>query len=133
MNLFQTGPVTLASGAESAYKVECDVLAEADWVGLAAIAKARGLLPARFGPVLGVPAGGYGFAHALERYRTPASPVVLVADDVWTTGGSMAKFIAAYFPAGPDYTPPVHGLVAFARSAPPDWVKAVWLLGGRDQ
>lgn len=117
MTLFQTGDFTLASGQKSTWKIECDALTPEDWAGLAAMAVQ--FLPA-FGAVLGVPRGGLPLARALERYATVGK--TLVVDDVWTTGGSMKRFIAErnleeYF-----------GLVAFARNPPQSWVTALFTM-----
>lgn len=115
MGLFQTGDFILASGQKSRWKIEADALTSDDWAGLAAIAAE--LLPP-FGAVLGVPRGGLPFARALERYVT--SGPTLVADDVFTTGGSMRRFIAERRLT--NYA----GLVAFARSTPEPWVTALF-------
>lgn len=125
MSLFQLGPVTLASGEQSSWKIECDALTKDDWKALAAIAVER--LPS-FGGVAGIPCGGLPFARELEHYIT--SGPLLICDDVWTTGGSMKKFIdssaearllKAVFP-----TDIVIGVVAFARFKPEPWVTALF-------
>lgn len=107
MTLFQTGDFTLASGQQSRWKIECDALTTEDWQGLAAIAAE--ILPP-FCSVHGVPRGGYPFAEALEPYITPNSSPVLIADDVWTTGGSWHKFVKSIYTGRPTI-----GVVAFAR------------------
>jgi orotate phosphoribosyltransferase len=92
--LFQTGNFTLASGARSTWKIECDALTTEDWDGLAAMLVQ--FLPKMFGEVIGVPRGGAPFAAALESYVNPDVQRVLIVDDVWTTGGSMTRFIEAH-------------------------------------
>lgn len=122
MNLFQRGTFTLASGASSSFKIECDTLNDDDWAGLAAMAVQ--LLPS-FGDVIGVPRGGIPFADALRPYAIPANGTLLVADDVWTTGGSMQRFRDTHRPL------PANGylgVVAFARGPVADWVMPVWTL-----
>lgn len=92
MNLFRSGDFTLASGAKSSFKIECDSLSTMDWDALAMMAKEWELLP-RFGRVFGVPQGGIPFANALEKFIDPTSKLVLIVDDVLTTGGSIKKYV----------------------------------------
>lgn len=115
--LFQTGDFTLASGVKSSWKIECDALTEADWAGLAAIAVT--FLPP-FHAVEGVPTGGAPFATALAPYRTNHG-LLLIADDVWTTGGSMHRFAEQQRQAW-------FGVVAFARNVPDYYVKAIFTM-----
>jgi orotate phosphoribosyltransferase len=93
--LFQRGDFTLASGQKATWKIECDALTPADWHGLAAML--LDYLPYQFAAVYGVPRGGVPLAHALRPFcvHPTVSSVVLVVDDVWTTGGSMQRFIDA--------------------------------------
>jgi orotate phosphoribosyltransferase len=121
MNLFQTGDFTLASGAKSRWKIECDALSADDWAGLAAIAVQH--LPP-FGAVMGVPRGGIPFADALRPYAT--SGPTLIVDDVWTSGGSMRKFLAEQRFNPLHNMDDVIGLVAFARNPPEPWVTALF-------
>lgn len=114
--LFQTGDFTLASGAKSRWKLECDALTQADWEGLAAIAMEH--LPP-FRAVFGVPRGGLPLARALDQHVAMSGPVLIV-DDVWTTGGSIKKFIKEW--EFNDYI----GLVAFARNPVESWVTALF-------
>lgn len=92
MELFQVGHFTLASGASSSYKIECDAITPAGWEAIAAIAVRR-LRP--FYTVVGVPRGGRPFAAALRKYES-ANPNdgLLIAEDVVTTGGSVRKYRA---------------------------------------
>jgi orotate phosphoribosyltransferase len=109
--IFQCGDFTLHSGQKSAWKIECDSLTQDDWEGLARIASER--LPP-FGSVDGVPRGGIPFAKAMEKYITPGSAIVLICEDVVTTGASIEKHRAG--------RSPVAGVVVFARGKVPDWV-----------
>ena len=111
MGLFRLGQFTAHSGRTLDWKVECDALAPDDWKCLAAMIGPQ----LRFGAVEGVPRGGLAFADALAPYATEGP--LLIADDVLTTGGSMEAQRS-----GRDAI----GVVAFARSAPPSWVSAVW-------
>lgn len=123
MELFQLGEFTLASGARSHFKIECDALTPEGWAALAAIAVE--LLP-DFREVRGVPRGGIPFADALRKYENPLSDRLLIAEDVVTTGGSMERFLAS---TAVGSFVDVIGVCAFARGPVPDWVTPVWALG----
>lgn len=114
--IFQQGDFTLASGIKSWWKIECDQLTYDDWQCLARIAIER--LPP-FSEVIGVPRGGLLFAKALQQYKYEHG-LLLVVDDVYTTGKSIAKYLK---PVG-------IGLVAFARTRPPNHIYALWQLWG---
>ena len=118
--LFQLGEFRLRSGGASRYRIECDALTPGDWECLAAMAAE--LVPP-FREVRGVPRGGLPFAAALAAHADPLADVLLIAEDVVTTGGSMERFLAATPVAG---FWAVAGVAAFARSTPPDWVRAVF-------
>ena len=120
MGLFQLGDFTLASGVKSKFRIECDALTTSDWAALAAMAV--GVLPP-FGRVAGVPRGGLPFAEALRGYADPRGPFVLIAEDVVTTGGSIARYAQLV----QDETPGLHasqiyGVCVFARGTCPPWV-----------
>jgi hypothetical protein len=117
VSLFELGPFTLPSGRATHFKIECDALTETDWAALARLAVE--LLPP-FGHVEGVPRGGVPFARALERYVTPSSSRLLIADDVWVTGLSMERHRS-------DRT--AIGVVAFARNPVAAWVEPLLHLG----
>lgn len=104
MGMFQVGEFILASGKKSNFKIDCDALTNDDWKSLAAFVAPS--LP-RFGSTIGVPRGGWKFAEALYEYRTPYAPIMLLVDDVWTTGMSMRKYI----PQDTEW----HGVVLFSR------------------
>lgn len=127
MSLFRSRAVTLASGAGSWWKLECDALDTGDWATLAGLLVPR--LPRTFAHVLGVPRGGLAFAAALAPFADPVSRWVLVVDDVWTTGGSMTRFVAEYVPSADR---PAMMAVAFARGPVPSHVTALWQLAPRD-
>lgn len=118
MNLFQAGDFTLRGGRKSIFKLECDALTPEDWDGLAAMAVE--FLPP-FGSVVGVPRGGLRFADALRKYATSDSDLLLIAEDVCTTGGSMERFLE-------DVGSPseVWGVCVFARGPVPDWAESVF-------
>lgn len=116
MALFQTGNFRLASGEESDFKIECDVLDDEDW---ATIAHQLSLQVPPFVVAIGVPTGGLKLAEALNKYKAPRGKV-LFADDVWTTGTSMKRFMAEAGLVEGDSA--MIGAVAFARGPHPDWV-----------
>lgn len=114
--LFQTGSFRLANGQSSTHKVECDALSCNDWITLAYLASK--ILPP-FGFVEGVPTGGLKFAKRLESHATPGCSTLLIADDVFTTGGSMERYRNGRNAIG---------IVAFSRGSPPEWIRAIWQL-----
>jgi hypothetical protein len=121
--LFQTGDFTLASGAKSDFKIECDAFSPADWEGLALMASK--VLPP-FGEVLGVPRGGIPFADALRKYATKGK--TLLAEDVCTTGGSITRYRDGIIEAEEGFTGNILtqdsfiGVCVFARGPVPPWV-----------
>lgn len=121
-SLFRRGEFTLASGKRAGWKIECDALTDNDWLSLAYMLAAG--LP-EFGSVHGVPRGGLKLAQVLEVWVEPTSELRLVVDDVWTTGGSMNRFI--------DTLPKQDtiGAVVFARGWTPTWVLPMFRMARR--
>lgn len=116
-NLFQLGKYTLASGAESAWKIECDAFTDEDIKTLAEMIR-QVVKP--FSAVIGVPRGGLKLASALEPYVTHNLNLpVLIVDDVLTTGGSMEKVKAQLLKGAEKAI----GAVVFARGECPNWVR----------
>lgn len=115
-NLFQQGHYQLASGKWSNWKLECDALEVADWETLAMLIAEKA---SPFGSVYGVPTGGQRLAIFCQRYITSGPP--LIVDDVWTTGGSIAKFRKERHLEGDD----VQVWVVFARNVPTDGTRAL--------
>lgn len=87
MNLFRSGDFTLSSGEKSDFKIDCDYLSNEDLYTIAEIVGKR----ITFGKVSPVPSGGNRFAEALSQFKTPDSNVLLIVDDVCTTGGSFER------------------------------------------
>lgn len=116
-NLFQMGRVALASGHESDFKIECDALTDDDIECLAYLISKR----AGFRQVHGVPTGGLRLQNALKKYidSDPLLPVLIV-DDVYTTGKSMARYAGNFYPE------PYIGFVIFARGELPEHVQALF-------
>lgn len=88
MGLFKLGEFVSAAGYRLPFKIECDALDAEDWSCIAADCASK----ITFGEVHGVPTGGERLADALQDYCDPDSNVILIVDDVWTTGKSMRAF-----------------------------------------
>lgn len=123
MNLFQNGKFKLNSGQDAAWKIECDSLSCEDWDTLAIMASE--ILPP-FGKVIGVPTGGIRFANALKFYADPESLILLIADDVLTTGNSMRKLKEEMILKNRYEN--ILGIVAFSRGDCPYWISPVFQL-----
>lgn len=91
MNLFQLGKITLNSGKKSFFKIECDALTEEDWDCLAEIAMEEVIPGFKIKEIISVPTGGDPFAKALQKFIDPEGDVILIVDDVLTTGKSIDK------------------------------------------
>ena len=111
--MFNLGWFMSASGASLPWKIECDSLTVDDWKCLAFMIRERS---GPFGSVVGVPRGGIPLQVALEKYAT-LGPRLLV-DDVYTTGGSIAKY----------RQPEDLVWVVFARRQPTDGVNALFYM-----
>lgn len=124
--LFQRGQFTLASGKKSSWKIECDALTKEDWEGLAEMAVMTVLKGMTIAAVMGVPRGGVPFSDAVVKYVTQPAPldsVIVLCEDVVTTGGSITRFRDKYCL---DWGLPVVGVCVFARGRCPDWVKPLF-------
>ena len=123
MTLFAEGEFAARSGILP-WKVECDALTDADWQWAAARINERFWIRA----VHGVPTGGMKLARVLMDYRDQNGEVLLIVDDVLTTGASMEKARRA---SGRAFlgTPRV-GIVMFARIRPALWIEPIWQLWG---
>lgn len=113
--LFRWGAFMSASGRVLDWKIECDGLTDGDWECIANV-MVRQLQP--FERVHGIPRGGVPFAAALAPHCKSKCGVVLLADDVWTTGKSMMAFAETL--DGQAWI----GAVAFARGELPGNVVA---------
>lgn len=118
MSLFNLKRVTLHSGDESEWIIDCEALTDDDLKTLAFIAAQK---VGEFGVVYPIPRGGYRFAQALIPYITPSSGTVLIADDVLTTGSSMLIAMGRI-------VAPAKGVVIYARGELPPGVEACWRL-----
>ena len=125
MSLLQRGTFQLASGTVSEFKIDCDYLTDEDWE-CAAFMLARMTWP--FSRVWGVPTGGNKLAECMSKYVMPtARPVTLLVDDVWTTGGSMNKFMREQG-LNRIRGDAVKGAVLFARGPVPEYVTALFTI-----
>lgn len=109
MNLFQQGKVTLHSGENALWKIECDALTNKDIQTIALMLME--VLPP-FDKVEGVPRGGLRLAEALRGYSINGGQLLIV-DDVTTTGFSLEKQRTGRSAIG---------AVIFARGRCQDWV-----------
>lgn len=113
MPLFIKKNFISAAGLALTWKIECDALTPDDWYAIAAICAPS--LPS-FGRVVAVPKGGKLLAAEFEKFVKQNEQRILVVDDVWTTGSSMAKI-------GIGFDKWI-GFVAFARGELPAHVFA---------
>lgn len=118
--LFQTGYFILHSGQRSNFKIDCDALSDEDIKSLANIISRKFV----FRKVIGIPRGGLRLAKALEKFVDITSEIILIVDDVLTTGQSMEEARAEFSKEGN-----VWGVVIFARNRPPDWVVPIFRMG----
>jgi hypothetical protein len=124
-DLFVAGDFAAHSGGMLPWKIDCDALSDASITAMAKEIASR----IHFGIAQGIPEGGRRLASALRQYEYRNDPLILLVDDVLTTGGSMEETRAGLLAAG---VPPdrVAGVVLFARRTPPPWVRAVFQLWG---
>jgi orotate phosphoribosyltransferase len=121
--LFECGDFTLASGKKSDFKIHIEGLGNVNVEALAEkIAKSF-----QFRLAVGVPKGGSYFAHCLNMRATKGAKVVLLVDDVYTTGGSICDLRQTlHFSKDVD----VYGVVIFARNAVNEengkWIRALF-------
>lgn len=105
------------SGKLLDFKIECDALDESDWECAAYIIHKK----IRFRKVFGVPRGGLKLSIPLAKYIEDDDTLpILIADDVFTTGGSMEEARKQINEKN------VIGVVLFARNETPDWISAVF-------
>lgn len=123
MTLFRDGEFRSHSGLMLPFKIECDALGPEDWATVARQVADHGA----FRIVVGIPHGGLAFAAALQRYADPSSLVVLIVDDVYTSGNSMREHRARMIDSGVP-AEQIRGVVLFARSEPDDWVTPMFRL-----
>ena len=114
IDLFQFGVFRLHSGRQSVFKIDCDSLSDNALDALALVMVPR---IQSFSDVYGVPTGGLRFARAFEKFRGTGDLPVLLVDDVFTTGASMAEIRDSVLKHRA-----VVGAVIIARGPTPHWV-----------
>jgi hypothetical protein len=128
MTLFQIGNFKSHSGEILSWKIECDSLTDNDWECLCHVAL-KVVKP--FRSVEGIPRGGLKLSNLLYPYSiektskrrwNPHLPHLIV-DDVFTTGSSMEERRKFLERQGIE---DIRGLVVFARSPPPKWIKPIF-------
>ena len=119
-HLFVEEDFTGHSGGQLHWKIEMDVLENAEWKCIARMIMEYETRP--FQAVIGIPRGGLTLSSYLNEYSTqnPKDPYLIV-DDVLTTGGSMEEFKKEHFKDKKTI-----GWVVFARNKPADWIKALF-------
>lgn len=118
------------SGKELYFKIECDSLSNESIETLAYIIKCK----YDFKKVIGIPRGGIRLAEALKQYCNPNSNLILLVDDVLTTGGSMIK---AKEESNED-DKWIQGIVIFSRipieyNSDIDWIDPIFQLWNEDE
>lgn len=127
MSLLQWGDFTLHSGGKSWWRIDCDAFKDSEIHLLAKlIAEKVGefdfIRYPKSHPGSSVPK----LASALERYarhREFGTEIMLVVDDVLTTGKSIQPY---YESNGAHNGIEVKGAVIFARGECPDWVTPIF-------
>lgn len=125
MELFKIGHEVLASGMVSDFKIDCDGLNYKERKAL--VYMARKILP-DYGIAFGVPTGGLWLAEELNFYAKPGCETVLVVDDVWTTGGSMSRFVEELHATREYEITDLEGFVLFARGPVPPGLTVLFTL-----
>ena len=126
-NLFTSGDFTSHAGLPLKWKIECDAIRPEEWETLAQMIMEYETMP--FREVSGIPTGGMALASALDKYKSPdADDIVMVVDDVWTTGMSMRDHIKENYPSY--LKAQVKKWVVFARRPPDDGTKALFTMPG---
>jgi orotate phosphoribosyltransferase len=121
MSLFQRKQITLHSGSQSDFKIECDDLTYSDVECLAYLISKK----FKFSKVFGVPSGGVKIAECLNKYASGnATDPILIVDDVLTTGNSMEECKKTISAIGSN----IIGVVLFARGTCPEWITPVFKL-----
>lgn len=115
MTLYDLNTFQSHSGQLLKWKVDCDALTIKDWECLAFIISEN----SSFGKVEGIPCGGLLLAEALRKYQDKSSQVLLIVDDVLTTGKSMEEQRNGRIALG---------YVVYSRIFPPYWIRTIWEL-----
>lgn len=125
--LFNNSPFISASGLELDWKIDCDCLTDEALDCIAEVVSEE----ITFNEVVGVPTGGLRLAAAFKSYAYDSGaireiPIILLVDDVVTTGKSMENTLALLRQTKPRSI--VIGFAIFGRGDWPEWIQVMWVL-----
>ncbi len=131
--LFVNAKFTSSAGLELLWKIECDAMEPGDWDCLADRVAERFTFQAVHAVPKGKPTGvdnGARFADALAHRRTEDGDYYLIADDVFSTGGSMDRAKERTARVMPHL--PRIGVTAWNRTGqvPPQWIASIFTFWG---
>ncbi len=131
--LFVNAKFTSSAGLELLWKIECDTMGPGDWECLADRVAERFTFRAVHAVPKGKPTGvdnGARFADALAHRRTEDGDYYLIADDVFSTGGSMDRARERTARVMPHL--PRIGVTAWNRTGqvPPQWIASIFTFWG---
>lgn len=117
LSLFEPGEFTLSSGIQTDWRINAELLITND---IRVCAKLLASILPPYDAVEGVPSGGTLLADELRLFIIPGAKRLVIADDVWTTGGSWNKIRDGR---------EAFGAIIFNRGGPlPDNIKVLWQL-----
>jgi hypothetical protein len=112
--------IILHGGGTSHFKIDCDFLTDEDIATAARLILPRVRL---FSQVHSIPRGGDRLAAEMTKYLSPQAHRVLLVDDVFTTGKSMAE-ARSHLSGAIDSM----GCVLFARYPTPPWIISLFTM-----
>ena len=116
-SLFESGEFVLNSGTITDWRINAEFLVSSD-IKVCARLLASILPP--YDAVEGVPSGGLQLADELREFIIPGAKRLVIADDVWTTGGSWNRIRGDR---------EAFGAIIFNRGGMlPDNIKVLWQL-----
>ena len=124
VNLFVKERFIMHAGGISDFKIECDALTKEDYKTLAFLVSRK----IDYKKVYGIPRGGIPFEQELKKYENKNSNVILIADDVLTTGTSMIDFKKDLLAKEDIKEEDIKGIVIFNRGNTLSWVETIFSL-----